>query len=76
MYERITEDALYLIDEPENSLSAARQLDLREYLISSARYYGCQLVIATHSPILLSIPNAKIYDLDDHPVSVKKMDST
>ena len=70
--EHITEDALYLIDEPENSLSAKFQLELRDYLLASARFYGCQFVIATHSPIILSLPGAKIYDLDDFPVSVKK----
>ncbi len=70
--ERISENALYLIDEPENSLSPTRQLDLVEYITTSARYYGCQFIIATHSPILLALPGAKVYDLDDYPVSVKK----
>ena len=70
--DHITEDALYLIDEPENSLSAKFQLELREYILTSARYYGCQFIIATHSPIILSLPNAKIYDLDDSPVTLRK----
>lgn len=70
--EHITEDALYLIDEPENSLSAKFQIELRDYLLASARFYGCQLVIATHSPIILSLPGAKIYDLDEYPVDTKK----
>ncbi|MBQ4576016.1 MAG: AAA family ATPase [Clostridia bacterium] len=70
--ERISENALYLIDEPENSLSPKLQRDLLDYISASARYYGCQFIIATHSPILLSLPGAKIYDLDDYPVSVKK----
>ena len=66
--ERITENALYLIDEPENSLSAAFQLELARFLADSSRFFGCQLVIATHSPFLLSIPGAVIYDLDSVPV--------
>ena len=70
--ERITENALYLIDEPENSLSPQRQLELREFLATSARYYGCQFVIATHSPFILSIPGAKIYDLDEYSSDVRK----
>ncbi len=69
--ERITENALYLIDEPENSLSPARQLELKEYLTTSARYYGCQFVIATHSPFLLSVKGAKIYDLAEFEASVR-----
>ena len=69
--ERITEHALYLIDEPENSLSAAFQTELAGFLADSARFFGCQLVIATHSPFLLSIPGAVIYDLDSLPVQVR-----
>lgn len=38
--QRLEEDALYLLDEPENSLSAERQLELAAYLEESARYAG------------------------------------
>ena len=69
--ERIRDHALYLIDEPENSLSARFQLDLLEYLSIAARYDGCQFIISTHSPFLLSLPQARIYDLDERPVAVK-----
>ncbi len=69
--EAIGENQLYLLDEPENSLSAGLQLELLRYLTDSARFYGCQFVISTHSPFLLSIPGAKIYDLDADPVCVK-----
>ena len=68
----IGENALYLLDEPENSLSAARQLQLRDFLIQSARFFRCQLILSTHSPFLLSIPGARIYDLDESPAAVKK----
>lgn len=70
--ERITENALYLIDEPENSLSAAFQQELAAFLADSARFFGCQLVIATHSPFLLSIPDALVYDLDSCPVCTRR----
>ena len=69
--ERIRSDALYLLDEPENSLSAKLQCELAQFLEDSARFYGCQLIISTHSPFLLSMNGAKIYDLDSYPVSVK-----
>ena len=70
--QHITEEALYLLDEPENSLSVGRQQELCEYIRDSARYYGCQFVIATHSPILLALPDARIYDLDACPVVTKR----
>ncbi|MCQ4637295.1 AAA family ATPase [Anaerovorax odorimutans] len=69
--EKITENALYLLDEPENSLSAENQIKLMHFLAESARYFNCQFVISTHSPFLLSIENAKIYDLDEEIVDVK-----
>ncbi len=69
--EHIKEDALYLLDEPENSLSVSLQQELTDYLITSARYCNCQFIIASHSPILLSMPDALIYDLDDDPVHTK-----
>ncbi len=65
--ERIDRDALYLIDEPENSLSATRQKELAEYIQQSARFYGCQFVISTHSPFFLAMPGARVYNLDLYP---------
>ena len=68
----IGEGGLYLLDEPENSLSASRQMELAEFLAQSARFFGCQLVISTHSPFLLAIPEAKIYDLDGKPPRARR----
>ena len=70
--DHITEDALYLLDEPENSLSIAFQMELSKYISDSARHFGCQFIMATHSPVLLSIKDALIYDLDETPVETKK----
>ncbi len=55
---------LYLLDEPETPLSPQRQLALLALLADAARA-GAQLVVATHSPILLALPGARIYALDD-----------
>ena len=70
--EKMQEAGLYLLDEPENSLSPVRQQELAQFLENSARFFDCQLIIATHSPFLLAIHGAKIYDLDEDPVDVKK----
>ena len=69
--EKIRGNALYLLDEPENSLSAERQLELARFLEDSARFYGCQFVISTHSPFLLAMRGARIYDLDSRPVATR-----
>lgn len=70
--EKIQDNGLYLLDEPENSLSPVRQQELLRFLEDSARFFGCQFIIATHSPFLLSMRSAKIYDMDAEPVDVKK----
>lgn len=70
--DKIKENALYLLDEPENSLSSEKQIELQRFLVDSARFYGCQFIIATHSPFLLAMKGAKIYDLDEDPADVKK----
>lgn len=70
--ERMENPGLYLLDEPENSLSLENQKALAEYIINSARFFKCQFIIATHSPVFLSIKGARIYDMDENPVVTKK----
>ncbi len=69
--QQIAENALYLLDEPENSLSPSRQLELARFLEDSVRFYGCQFIISTHSPFLLAMRDALIFDLDSNPVENK-----
>ena len=68
--ESIVPDRLYILDEPENSLSCELQMKLAQYIEESSRYLGCQFIIATHSPFLLALENAKIYNLDGNPATV------
>ncbi len=50
-----------------------KQLELAE-LIRSAADHGAQLIIATHSPVLLAIPEATIYSFDDDGISERLYD--
>lgn len=68
----IGDDALYLLDEPENSLSANNQLQLKYFIEDCVRHHGCQFIISTHSPFLLSIEHATIYDIDATPPMQKR----
>ena len=68
--ERIEDDAVYLLDEPENSLSIEFQIELAEYISATARVGRSQFIIATHSPVFLAMKEAKIYNLDSYPASV------
>ncbi len=70
--EKIGENGLYLLDEPENSLSPKRQLELMSFLEESARFFGCQFIISTHSPFLLAMRGARVYNLDKNPVAIER----
>lgn len=61
---RFRGEGLYLLDEPESALSPSRQLALlvrMHDLVKSAS----QLILATHSPLLMAYPGARIYHLDE-----------
>lgn len=57
-------EGLFVLDEPEAALSAAGNLALLSIVARAVRQ-GAQFVIATHSPILLACPQARIYELDE-----------
>lgn len=61
--EKIDEDGLYILDEPENSLSPKRQMELADYIFNAARFFKCQFIISTHSPFLLAIRAQKYMTL-------------
>ena len=69
-------NGLYILDEPEAALSPQRQLTL---LLEIARCVkeGSQFIIATHSPILLGLPDAEIlnFDADLHPCRYEDTES-
>ena len=69
---RIENDILCLLDEPENSMSPKFQIELVKNIEEMAKCCGCQFIIATHSPFLLAIEKAKIYNLDATPISLAK----
>ena len=57
-------DSLYVLDEPEAALSVSGALALLAIVVQAAGN-GAQFIIATHSPILLATPGARIYELDE-----------
>ena len=63
-------DALYLLDEPEVSLSPANQVLLAKEINKLARLLSCQFIIATHSPFMLGTLDSKIYNIDTEDYSI------
>ncbi|HEY3998617.1 MAG TPA: AAA family ATPase [Candidatus Xenobia bacterium] len=74
---RLTGKKNFLIfDEPEAALSPARQLEFLGMLYRMERELQCQVLIATHSPILLGYPGATIWSLDGSPMRRVRWEET
>jgi predicted ATPase len=61
-------DGIYLLDEPEVSLSLQSQLKVANLINELTRFFHCQFIIATHSPLILSTLRGTIYDFDQPKV--------
>lgn len=72
---RLQGDGVYLFDEPEAALSPQRQLSVLTWLHRLV-YHQSQIIIATHSPILLAYPNARIYQFAADGISEIKYADT
>ncbi|NTE35008.1 AAA family ATPase [Agrobacterium tumefaciens] len=73
MHQRVHGAGLYFLDEPESPLSPQKQLELAA-LIRDAADSGGQLIIATHSPVLLAIPEATVYYFDEDGITERLYD--
>jgi predicted ATPase len=71
---RFVPDGLFLLDEPEAPLSPQSQLALMAMIFDMVARGG-QFIIATHSPILLGFPGARIYTFDEPPVHSVEYDT-
>ena len=64
------------MDEPESALSPQRQLALLSRMAELVATGRTQFIIATHSPVLLTFPEADIISLDDIPMRSVKLEDT
>jgi predicted ATPase len=71
---RFGKPGLYLLDEPEAALSPLRQLTFLSIIHELQQH--AQLIIATHSPILLGYPQAEIFHFGDGPIRTVKYEET
>ncbi|MGB1077080.1 MAG: AAA family ATPase [Bdellovibrionales bacterium] len=65
LQDRFTYKGIYILDEPEAALSPSRQLSLLALLHEAYQQEKTQIIIATHSPILLSFPYAQICEVQN-----------
>ena len=73
--QRLVPKGLYLMDEPEAALSPQRQLSLLALMFDLVAE-GAQFIIATHAPMLLAFPGARIYSFDESPIAEVPWDRT
>jgi predicted ATPase len=62
---RIGDKGVFLLDEPEAALSPLKQLSLISLILDIVKMKNAQFIIATHSPILMGIPDAVIYEIQE-----------
>lgn len=72
---RFRGNGLYILDEPEAALSPLRQMSLLTRIHDLVNE-NSQLIIATHSPIIMAYPNATIYEFSEHGIHQKKLEET
>ncbi|MEL6466363.1 MAG: AAA family ATPase [Pseudomonadota bacterium] len=67
--ERMSRQGIYFMDEPESALSPRRQLELLRILDGVQRSATSQVIMATHSPILMAVPDARVLQVTRHGVA-------
>lgn len=72
---RFRGNGLYILDEPEAALSSSRQLALLT-IMNKLVESGSQFIIATHSPMLLAYPEARIFEFGQKPIESIRYEQT
>ena len=75
--ERCQRQGIFIFDEPESALSPSRQIAFLKLMRRMEDIGHCQIIMATHSPMLMAYPNATLLRLTKYglePVTVKDTD--
>ena len=75
--ERCQRQGIFIFDEPESALSPSRQIEFLKLLRRMDRSGICQVIMATHSPMLMAYPGARLLRLSKYglePVTVEDTD--
>ena len=75
--ERCQRQGIFIFDEPESALSPSRQMEFLKLLRRMDAAGNCQVIMATHAPMLMAYPNARLLRLSKYglePVSVEQTD--
>ena len=75
--ERCQQQGIFIFDEPESALSPARQMEFLKLMRRMEESAICQIIMATHSPMLMAYPGATLLRLSKYglePVTVEQTD--
>lgn len=62
--ERFSRQGIFILDEPESALSPQKQFEFLRLLRQMQRAENCQVIMATHSPILMALPYADLWQIE------------
>lgn len=74
--ERLKDQGLYILDEPEAALSPQKQFDFLKIVHQMNREKKTQVIMATHSPILMALPGADLWHIDQYGVRPTRLEDT
>lgn len=74
--ERLERQGLFILDEPEAALSPLKQFDFMRLLRRMQRANNCQVILATHSPILMALPDADLWQIDGYSIHPTTLEET
>jgi predicted ATPase len=75
--ERCQRQGIFIFDEPESALSPSRQMEFLKLLHRMDKSEHCQVIMATHSPVLMAYPNARLLQFTKYglePTTVEQTD--
>jgi predicted ATPase len=64
------------IDEPESALSPSRQIEFLKLMRRMDVSRNCQIIMATHSPVLMAYPNARLLRLSKYGLEAVSIEET
>jgi predicted ATPase len=74
--ERCSRQGLYIFDEPESALSPSRQIEFLKLLRRMDESRVCQVIMATHAPLLMAYPGATLLQLTKHGLAQRTVEET
>ena len=74
--QKVNGPGIYLLDEPEAALSPSRQLALIYHILEISKTYEAQFIVSTHSTMLMAIPNATIYEINEESMLLTTFEET